>query len=275
MRTATLSTIGVMTNNVSRMIAVLVTACTLASCTNGTKDVESSVEPKPIANEQVAWANIWSAEQGIDIFSRSGELVRGTVEAGYIAQIYGVEASFPGYRDTLVRPLPDYDAADREPINWAYYPARPRTETTIPDVKTLFYHLLELQSDGTTITGAICTHSEAPTRSRTAYVFSAIAVTLSNEGTEGGRPGIVDSVRNSTQIPGKVPTWNIFSPWQIARSQLTDGDDIPDRCTDWWMSVFPTAVLDQETGALRVPKPAPPPASMTQYPKWIGPSNSE
>ena len=100
MRTATLSTIGVMTNNVSRMIAVLVTACTLASCTNGTKDVESSVEPKPIANEQVAWANIWSAEQGIDIFSRSGELVRGTVEAGYIAQIYGVEASFPGYRDS-------------------------------------------------------------------------------------------------------------------------------------------------------------------------------
>jgi hypothetical protein len=228
----------------------LCTVLVLAGCSSEPKGPPTSVAAQPVADESVFWSSIWSAEPGIDLFSREAELVRGTVEAGYLAQAYGVSQSFPGYHNALGGEKLPGDPRLREPINWAYAPPG-RAPSPAESQKALYYHFVELK-----------------------YLYVGVAVTLTNSADSPGRPGIVDDQKSTTTI-GKIPTWDIFAPWRITQSHFIETESIPALCTDWWIAEFPDAIQDPGRNSVHLPRPAPAASDDVQYPKWLGPANSE
>ncbi|WP_152538184.1 hypothetical protein [Williamsia sp. D3] len=263
-----------MTNNVIKAI-VLAGCLFLASCSLGSQEGSPPSSPIPVQEEDAFWASVWSADAGIDLFSRAGELVRGTVEAGYMAQAFGVKRSFPGYLDALGgEPLPAQNDPRRQAIAAAYAP--PDLGPGAPNLKSLFYHVVELTNDNSRVSAKICEYGLLPTPSMPLrYLGMGEAVTLVKHDGPVGRPGIPDTGKNSEGIVGKIPGWNIFGSWRITESRGLRGETLPAQCTAWWKSVFPEAIQDPGRNSVQLPGLAPAAAGEVQYPKWIGPSNSE
>lgn len=255
----------------------MIACLAVASCSSPTDEpTTTSSTAQALSQEDIFWASIWSADPDLDMFSRAGELARGTVEAGYLAQAYGVGKSFPGYVDALgPGPLPRQGDPARQQIAWAYPP--PDLGPGAPNLTALFYHLVELDADDESVSATICAYSLAPDQSeRSRYLDTALSVRLIRNDGPIGRPGEVDTAERSGGIDGKVPTWNIFDPWVVTESRLLRGEAIPAQCTAWWKSVFPYAVQGPSRGSMQLPGPAPTAATgQVQYPKWIGPATTE
>lgn len=248
---------------------------TIAACATEPDEATTSSSSAPVADNAVFWSSIWSADPGIDMFSRTGELVRGSVEAGYLAQAYGVDQSFPGYSEALGDNRTG-DPLENEPINWASAPPG-RQPTPARSQQALFYHLAELDHDETTVNAIVCSYALGPTPSDAhKFLYNGIAVTLTRTAGDEGQPGVADNGASSPAATSrKIPEWNIFEPWQINQSHMMEVETIPASCVTWWKSVFPDAVQDPGRNSVQLPGPAPAAYDVDQYPEWIGPANAE
>jgi hypothetical protein len=267
--------IGAMTNSSVKVIVALVGCLLFASCSTDPEKVAVSSSPAPVPESEVFWSSVWSATPGIDLFGRAGELVRATVEGGYLASSYGVERSFPGYLDALGGfPLPEYDDPKRKALAAAYAPSDlgPR-----PPVATeLFYHVIDLTDDGSTVTAKVCEYILTPNPSdMLKFLGRGEAVTLTRGEGPAGRPGIADTGRNSKNIEGKIPDWNVYGSWLITESRGLRGATLPSQCAPWFLSVFPDATFRADVNVVELPGLSPPATGEEKYPKWIGPAVTE
>jgi hypothetical protein len=267
--------IGPMTNSSVKVIVALVVCLLFASCSTDPEKETVASSPAPVPQSEVFWSSIWSATPGIDLYSRAGELVRATVEAGYLAQAYGVEKSFPGYLDAIGGfPLPAYDDPRRKALAAAYAP--PDLGPGAPDLTELFYHVVDLTDDGSTVTAKVCEYALLPTPSRPLkFLGKGEAVTLTRGEGPVGRPGIADTGRNSKNFDGKIPDWNVYGSWLITESRGLRGATLPSQCAPWFLSVFPDATFRHDVNIVELPGLSPTASGKAQYPKWIGPAVTE
>ena len=223
----------------------------------------------------VAWSNVWSAGPGVDLFSRGAELVRASLEAGYLAQARGINRTFPGYREAI-GPQPRYDDPQARAKNYGYVPVG--FEPRDIGLTVLNYHLVDLVQTADRVSGTVCSYGLAPRPTdRSKFLYDAYLVALTKNGeSPPGLPGVVDTRNNFPQREGKVPTWDVFAPWTIERLQIGEASDVPSTCTAWWQSVFPDAVKRPNSNQMTRSAPGPvAPPDARQYPRWIGPAISQ
>ncbi|RJO76538.1 hypothetical protein D5S18_09580 [Nocardia panacis] len=224
----------------------------------------------------IAYTEVWSADTGIDLFSRGAELVRATSEAGYLTQFAGVDKSYPGYNRAVGAPVSWHDEDKSEKLAWSN-PVDP----VIPKPGTFYNHITDYAASDTQITASVCSYgisAVASTRPASTQVLNdAVQIHLSNYAPTPGVAGIPDIDPTKRDPRGhRVPTWNVFGTWTVARIKFHTRDSIPAGCTDWWQQQFPDFIRSPNYNFLTAPPGYQPPVHpiVEQYPEWIGPSAS-
>ncbi|NLE80708.1 MAG: hypothetical protein GX610_14215 [Rhodococcus sp.] len=254
---------------------LLATLFTLSSCTSTTTESDES-QPLPTVkpDQNPPYSHVWSAEPGIDLFSRNAELIRASIEAGFYAYNYSIGTTFPGYRDA-VSSGPRRRAWQIQP---SFIPSGPGEGTRRP--ATAHQHLATITETDGTITADVCEYLEHP--EGTTHTGGRIGlewfVSLENYGLNAGLPGIPDPDPGTADPRAlRVPDWNIFGTWHITDLNLggRNWQSAVPECTEWWYQQFPGERTS--SGYVTAPKGTPLPGSPVaqQYPEWIGPSNPE
>ncbi|WP_157124749.1 hypothetical protein [Nocardia pseudovaccinii] len=248
-------------------IAVLVLS---AGC--ATSQDANTTPPTPTrTNLELINADVWSADPGVDLFSRGAELVRATVESGDLTLFGGISAAFPGYSSAFDVP---HDASNYD-IETTFY----SDSKTLPQQRrTEYLHITSYAADSKRVSAVVCrfyTRPESiPGEENSAHTFCE-GVVLENGGVDAGKPGLRDeAAETGTPNGSRVPAWNVFGTWKIKKIKLLGGDETPDSCFTWWGEKFPYLT---RVGSRRfyevVPGATMPTAPLaTSYPEWIGPS---
>ncbi|MDV2476217.1 hypothetical protein F8M49_14245 [Rhodococcus zopfii] len=260
-----------------RAMVLPISMCVLASaCTTGNLQ-DPSTAPQSAPEQNVPYSQIWSANSGIDLFSRGAELVRAALEAGTYASYYSLGTTFPGYRDAVGGPL-HFDDAEILP---ALVP-NGRGDNEL-GLWTDHYHIASLTETPTEIVADVCDYRQRPTevtKSSNAQVGFPWVVHLRNTTDTPGLPGIPDTDPDTSDPRAlRVPDWNVFGRWQITKLHAGGRDwkgTAPEECTNWWLQRFPGSNATDD-GNVLVPAgtvvPGVPVAQ--QYPEWIGPSEPQ
>ncbi|MFD0926485.1 hypothetical protein [Williamsia deligens] len=221
------------------------------------------------------WSNVWSASTGIDLFTRGAELVRASVEAGLLAKAHGPDHSFVGYQQAI-GPL-DFSYGDPRLRNKNFGYATEGFDPSVPEFSVIYYRLTELRSDASSIDAKVCSYGLTPYPSEAGkYLFRAVFVTLEKAANaSAGTSGVKDSGTYATGEKGRAPTWNVFAPWSITQLRSVEAQEIPASCAAWWGSVFPDAVKSSTSNQMVRPSGGPIAPDVPQYPRWIGPSDTE
>ncbi|WP_213574817.1 hypothetical protein [Rhodococcus sp. USK13] len=242
---------------------------------------EPHIEPAPTLGAQdreVLYSHVWSADPGVDLFSRGAELVRATYEAGEYTAFVGLENSYPGF-GRAVRGEAHHGDPD---IEYFMTSLKVQTETQAPG--TIFGHITAYQSTETSVAATVCHYYLFPENDTTNISLNPLSMAFSFEleraGVDAGPAGIPDTdpARKNPRAH-RVPTWNVFGDWKITRLHYLrelNGDVIPRGCTDWWRQQFP-AFTENPSGTLAAPPGFEPPTMpvAVQYPEWIGPATPE
>jgi hypothetical protein len=217
---------------------------------------------------QPAYSDIWSAEPGVDLFSRSAELVRAVVEAGRYTAFAGFGPTFPGYRKAIGNGPEDYAAVDVDYV-FRHGPG------TLTYPKTKFNRITGLSESETEISAVVCTFDmyEDPTRAiGLDPTLGALDVRLTNPSGDPGLPGSPDLHPESEDARGRyVPDWNVFGSWRIVALEFVRSE-VPTACKEWFQPLFPSFRTD--IFIMRAPPGFVAPAMPVgiRYPEWIGPS---
>jgi hypothetical protein len=249
-------------------IAVLVLS---ASCSTSDDANHASATPTR-TNLELINSDVWSADQGVDLFSRGAELVRATVESGDLTLFGGIDVAFPGYAAAFETPYDpgNYDIESTFYKKWETLPQQRRTE---------YLHITNYIADSHKVSAVVCRFYTRPEpisgEESSAHTFCQ-GVALENSGTDAGTPGRRDeSTENGTGDGGRVPAWNVFGTWKIKKIKFLGGDETPDSCFTWWSEKFPYLIrvgnrrfYEVAPGATMPPEPL-----AKHYPEWIGPSS--
>ncbi|MFZ2528416.1 MAG: hypothetical protein WAX14_12285 [Rhodococcus sp. (in: high G+C Gram-positive bacteria)] len=253
---------------------VLVLLASACSTTDSGPVPDTTARPP---EQSVPYSQVWSAEPGIDLFSRGAELIRASVEAGNYASYYSLGTTFPGYSDAVGGPM----RFDRDKILPALVPdGRGSNE---PKPRTIRYHIATLVESPSELIADVCDRREHPTErtaSSTSPVGFAWVVKLSNSAGRPGRPGIPDADPDSSDPRAlRVPDWNVFGEWRITELHAGGRNwtgSAPHECTDWWLQRSPGSYSIPDGNVLMPAGAVIPGAPVApQYPEWIGPDASQ
>ncbi|WP_169801606.1 hypothetical protein [Millisia brevis] len=229
----------------------------------------------------VTFHNVWSAGEGIDLGSRSAELVRATAEAADMASLRGIAASYPGYESALASTEP------RDKVGWqisgTYVPTGDGRNTW-PSPPTSFQHLMDVSSSSDEVTGVVCTYSvlEEPRYNPSlegGYTTTLIRLTRNDQ--PDGPVGTPDDDPSTALPEHRIPSWNVFEGWTIEQLYLDDNSSLHDEpragCARWMNQQFPDHIYND--AGLLVPSHTysdnPPTMPMRpQYPEWIPPAST-
>jgi len=234
--------------------------------------------PRVEADPEILYSNVWSADSGLDLFSRGAELVRATFEAGEYTYFVGLDKSYPGFREAVGGPARHDDPDKSDLMTWAV-PANSKQRPA-----TVFEHITDFTATQTNVSATVCRYMLYPGDEFNATLNpldEASRIELSNSAESAGLPGSADS-RYDSQDPHahRPPTWNAFGTWKIDKIRWTKtvaGESIPNGCVDWWQQRFPTFTEKTEQNVLSGPEGfvAPTQPVAIQYPEWIGPGRSD
>lgn len=221
------------------------------------------------------YTNVWSADDGVDMFSRERELVRATAESARLVYDAGLEYAYPGYREAIT-------AGD---INISFRHNRGEKGEAwfdYPNTITNFNYISEYSEDDRTVTATICQYV-LPTEGVTTKSAShsnfyddlfALDIRLDRVANDPGRAGPPDrepTIENSTA--GRTPNWNVFEGWKISRI-TTDKVNRPQSCVDWYQQQLPGLTTKKVSAdGIFIDTPpefeVPPRPISIQYPEWI------
>ncbi|MFD6893275.1 hypothetical protein ACFWB0_01835 [Rhodococcus sp. NPDC060086] len=256
-----------------RRITIALSIGTLIGGCATPQDPDPADVLEALSDFQPSYTSSWSAETGIDLFSRGAELVRASLEAGWQTSMYTFKDSFPGYREAI-----DYPHNTNRDITWGV-----QTENTANDRVgefTTYYHITELSESPTEVTASICKDIvntepviyDSPTRHGYSWT-----VALRNTSDTPGLPGIVDTdPDNHDPHARRTPDWDVFGTWKITRltpdSLDTERNVADPACTTWWLANHPDTLRVVDNFTFRPPGTVPGVPRAPQYPEWIGPS---
>ncbi len=258
--------------------ATLLTLILTAAC-------ETSLEADPapstaVQDPQILYSNVWSADAGVDLFSRGAELVRGIREAAEYSYFVGLNNSYPGYAEAVGGPA----GRNNPKIDEVMARLEPRNSRQEPS--TVFRHITAYSAADRTIKATVCEYklfpelgrTDAPPNSDGFSLSDAIEVDLENNSNSPGLPGIADgSIDARDSRANRPPTWNIFGTWTVNTLRVVPAPSIPQGCMDWWHEQFPTFTQQADAHILSAPPgfqvPVQPVA--IQYPEWIGPATPQ
>ncbi len=255
-----------------RKTGVVVFAAALLTVSCGTTDDSppTTATTSPRLDLELLNSNVWSADPGVDLFSRGAELVRAAVEAGDITLFAGIEASFPGYAAAINGPRKvGDDAIDSEFVS--------ESETLPQSKRTEYLHITSYAEEGRTVSANVCRfylRAEPVSGAEANDHTFCEGVTLENSSADPGAVGQRDeSVTEHAPQAQRLPTWNVFGTWKIKKLKLLSFADIPDSCIDWWRQQFPMLTQIGITKSFGANPESPPPIMpvAVQYPEWIAP----
>lgn len=242
----------------------------LAGCGSGSAGEDDAVAvPLP----QIAFSNVWSADPGLDLFSRGAELIRATREAGELASRLGIEYSFPGYADALPQETDNQDFDYNGVVV-----GRQAPEGQGPF--TIYRHLSDLVVTDSTVSATVCAyfiHSVDGVWSSGEDLSFASRIALVNNGESPGMASLKDLDTSANDLRATMPPdWNVFGSWEVTEFRTATANEVPDGCTRWWQERFPSYVTRKPGDKTLIPpsgyvRPVMPVAA--QFPEWVGPSN--
>ncbi|MFC0454724.1 hypothetical protein ACFSUH_27655 [Rhodococcus jostii] len=258
-----------------RIMCAAAATLILASGCGTSSRIEPSPAPTP-QDREVLYSNVWSADQGIDLFGRGAELVRASYEAGDYTAFVGLENSYPGFGRAVGGEANHGDPAIE------YFMTSLEAEQSAQAPGTSFAHITAYESTETSVSATVCNYQLFPqngTNISLNPLNMAFRVELERTDDDPGRPGVPDAdAAEQDPRAHRVPTWNVFEGWKVTKLHYLrrlNGDVIPQGCTDWWQQQFP-AFAPNASGNLVPPAGFEPPTMpvAVQYPEWIGPAIS-
>lgn len=237
---------------------------------------EKSSDSKPPTDFEIRYSHVWSAAQGIDLFSRGAELVRATREAEWYSNFVGRKNSYPGFEQA-------YPAWD-DPLNTSdnlmpLKPPRRSLKSGPPAGRTYYMHLVNLIQDDHKVSATFCDYHVDPQidwyeypEDQGQYKFGGtIDVQLTNGDAEPGHPGKVDTNPDTTDPNSHMPPKrDIFQNWNITRFYARAYQDSSKECGDWLHKQFPAFETSSNGGYLLPTREQIPTApSRPQFPDWI------
>jgi len=247
-----------MSTPTTRLLGLLValTVTCVAGCTTGhegsgvTSSSATSSAATPIVEQlHPPFSFVWSADAGIDIFSRPAELIRATQEALELTHIYGPDKTFPGYLKAIGGPKdpgddPNYrfeTTSQSTGGGWAEAYNSPMTN---------YFHITEvtISSEGRSIGAYVCRVSFAspdnvafgPPQPIRGSVGAVTRFELSKIGPDRSQSGVDESPDVTDPAAEMPPTWDVFEGWRIDKiDQLLPGREFPPGCGDWFQQKLP------------------------------------
>ncbi|QDQ89714.1 hypothetical protein FND50_02250 [Rhodococcus sp. WB9] len=253
-------------------------AATLMLASGCGTHTSNELTPEPASQDrEVLYSNVWSADQGVDLFGRGAELVRASYEAGDYTAFVGADNSYPGFTRAVGGEAHHGDSD----IEYFMTSLGVQNDTQAPG--TSFAHITAFESTGASVTATVCNYHVFPENGANISLDPlnmAFRVELARTADDPGQAGVPDTdPAQQDSRAHRVPTWNVFEGWKITKLRYLrrmDGDVIAQGCTDWWQQRFP-AFAPNAAGNLVPPAGFEPPTMpvAVQYPEWIGPANSE
>lgn len=260
------------------LAGILVTASFFVTSACETESSSSDVPKSTATDPDIPFSNVWSTDDGVDLFGRAAELVRASTEAGEFAAFFGgLGATYPGYQQAV---------SGQGVNNVDEVFVREVSSRSAQKPRTLFRHITDLAASPDSVEANVCTYAiypnpgrdDAPPNTGQFALQGAFAVELANSGTDAGRPGIQDTEPNMEDPRAhRPPTWDVFGSWRIEKLRVIEPSQLSDGCARWWRQQFPDSYQDPGSNIVRVPAdiqiPTQPVA--VQYPEWIGPAKPE
>ncbi|ATL66635.1 hypothetical protein CRH09_10865 [Nocardia terpenica] len=230
----------------------------------------------------IPYANVWSADSGVDLFSRGAELVRATVEAGGLAAYVGADRSYPGYaRAVAGLTAATENQAQPDPGVVQYVSSRPHDPNLRMHPSTGYFYITAYSASDTRVSATVCSYAVRPEplpNEDNRFVGGGFQVELDNTGSNPGQPGIADRDPNAHDPRAHLPPqWDVFGTWKVTtiRVPVSRGDDQPE-CLPWYQQQFPTFTKVPDYNYLQAPPgyQAPHHPVAPQFPEWIGPTKT-
>jgi hypothetical protein len=247
---------------------LLIAACLASGCSTNSEDT-SGLSGVPV----IPYNHVWSADDGIDLFSRGAELVRAAQETRVYGYYVGIENSYAGFADALGPDLRRNKQIDHiEADDLARARQRPHTN---------FEYMTDYSSTSKSVSATVCGYLTFPGKRKPENSRMSLntvhRIRLVNTAEAPGAAGIPDAEasRNDPRAHRR-PNWNVFSTWRIVELQSWQESDLPGHCADWWQQQFPTFTRSENNYMHSPPGFELPPMPVApQYPEWIGPSHPE
>ncbi|MCX4092093.1 hypothetical protein [Nocardia sp. alder85J] len=261
-----------------RSVPIVAAGIVLAACSG------QSIKPAgPAAgahDPSVPYTNVWSADPGIDLFSREAELVRATEEAGNYSAFVGTGGTYPGYAKAVAA-LADEVERTSDLKTRSFVSEHPVISLDKLQAGTRYLHITGFVVNATKIDAVVCSYTIWPAQlpgENDRTVGGGIRIDLQNNTWDKGRPGIANRDPAYSDPRAQMPPkWDIFGSWEIAAITGTAGaGDYPAECIPWYQQQFPGFTKDPEYNYLVAPSgyTAPHHPVAQQFPEWIGPSTS-
>ncbi|MGC0366839.1 hypothetical protein ABH922_004823 [Rhodococcus sp. 27YEA15] len=253
-----------------RISLLLLSTVTLVGCVPDAQNGENNISVPP---PRIEYANVWSAQDGFDLFSRGSELIRATREAGYMSFTLGIEKSFPGYESLIQDGLSNRESELNSVFKGGRSPAGQSPVTN-------YFHIVDLVESDHSVSATVCLYTiqSIENSSDRGEVFStATYISLENSEASPGPPGLIDRDIAAHDAAAKFPPdWNVFGTWRAEQLRVLTADEVPRGCTQWWSERFPEYVKRTPDSRTLVPPEGYVPPVMpvaVQYPEWIGPGD--
>lgn len=255
-------------------LIVALTAIVLVSAACDSDSPESHAQPSKIHEPDIPFANVWSADEGIELAGRGAELIRASSEAGEYSYFYGSAHGYPGYEEAT-------SGSGRDGVDDVFTRENPTKGDQ--SSRTLFRHITDFAATDASVKATVCDFTiypnpgrlDAPPHSSQFALQEAVAIELANSGAAPGTPGTADAKPDSVDPRAhRPPTWNVFGSWRIEKLRVIEPSQLPDGCARWWRQKFPDSYQDPGSNIVRVPADVQIPTQpvAVQYPEWIGPT---
>ncbi|KZM71926.1 hypothetical protein [Nocardia terpenica] len=225
---------------------------------------------------------MWSADPGVDLFSRGAELVRATMEAGGYAAYVGADHSYPGYARGVAA-LTDEIERSKTPDLGVKKLVSP--QPTDPDLKlqplTTYLHMTAFDATDTKVSAIVCGYTVWPEQlpyEDDRYVGGGTRIELENTVADPGAAGIANRDPNYQDPRAhRSPRWDVFGTWRVTtiKGPVGAGQYAPE-CLPWYQQQFPTFTKVPDLSELQAPPgyQAPHHPVAPQFPEWIGPTKT-
>lgn len=258
--------------------ALCVAVCLVGCGSSGSG--ESPVESTPshaITEDQVPWVSNWSAENGIELQDRSGELIRAVTEASTLALRVGLQSASQVFlgADQLVASGESNEAVNQLDPQ-VYLEELPRAGTAAWLGEISFYnHIAYRHRDDGALVAGVCQYSSSTKRDMNSMVDH---VTVSELSIELWRGGAADTTPTGEADRGQkfagrglFPAWPVFGSWAAKRvSKIRNYADLSPTCVRWFKERYPNAEVSGVPGRLSAPEIRPV-KQASQFPRWIDP----
>ncbi|MGO4615640.1 hypothetical protein AB4305_14795 [Nocardia sp. 2YAB30] len=247
----------------------------------------SACADKPAPQESsIPYANVWSADPGIDLFSREAELVRAAHESGWLVYNAGTNYAYSGYPEAVSELAGREPTGDLERDSASGYLFTHGKGTQSGDWlkdanETDYSHITALTAAGNSVTATVCRYvvptggvSSSAERSEFARDMSVIEIRLENSSNDPGLPGVADRAPDQHDPAARrPPTWNVFGRWNVTSIRREFNTD-PPGCRTWFQQRLPWLKNEPGSPTLQFPDSFTVPAQPVaiQYPEWIGSS---